>query len=35
MIVVECKAEVAKQKSATLDSFKDYAVDGALLYASF
>ena len=35
VIVVECKAEVAKQKSATLDSFKDYAVDGALLYASF
>lgn len=35
VIVVECKADIAKQKSATLDSFKDYAVDGALLYASF
>lgn len=35
VIVVECKADIAKQKSATLDSFKDYAIDGALLYASF
>lgn len=35
VIVVECKADIAKQKSATLDCFKDYAVDGALLYASF
>ena len=35
VIVVECKADVSKQKSATLDSFKDYAMDGALLYASF
>ncbi len=35
VIVVECKADIARQKSDTLDSFKDYAVDGALLYASF
>lgn len=35
VIVVECKAEIAKHESATQDSFKDYAVDGALLYASF
>lgn len=35
VIVVECKADIARQESATQDSFKDYAVDGALLYASF
>ncbi len=35
IIVVECKAEVARHETATLDSFKDYACDGALLYASF
>lgn len=35
VIIVECKADVARQRSATLDSYRDYAVDGALLYASF
>ena len=35
IIVVECKADISRQESATQDSFKDYAVDGALLYASF
>lgn len=35
VIVVECKADIAKHESATQDCFKDYAVDGALLYASF
>ena len=35
VIVVECKADPKKHKSETLDSYKDYAVDGALLYASF
>lgn len=35
IIVVECKAEISRQKSATVDNFKDYAVDGTLLYASF
>lgn len=35
VIVVECKADISKHVSATQDSFKDYAVDGALLYASF
>ena len=35
VIVVECKADTKMQQSETLDSFKDYAVDGALLYASF
>lgn len=35
LIVVECKADTARQRSETLDSYRDYAVDGALLYASF
>lgn len=35
VIVVECKADTKMQKSDTLDSYKDFAVDGALLYASF
>lgn len=35
VIVVECKADVGHHKSATLDSYRDYAVDGALLYSSF
>lgn len=35
IIVVECKANVTHHQSATLDSYRDYAVDGALLYASF
>ena len=35
VIVVECKADTKMQMSETLDSYKDYAVDGALLYASF
>ena len=35
VIVVECKADIKKQESETLDSYRDYAMDGALLYASF
>lgn len=35
VILVECKADTRMQVSETLDSYKDYAVDGALLYASF
>ncbi|MBO4550497.1 MAG: hypothetical protein J5733_07170, partial [Bacteroidaceae bacterium] len=35
VIVVECKADTRKHESETLDSFRDYAMDGALLYASF
>lgn len=35
VVVVECKADISKQESSTQDSFKDFAVDGALLYASF
>ena len=35
IIVVEAKADINKHISATLDNYADYAVDGALLYASF
>lgn len=35
IIVVECKANTAKHQSSTLDKYDEYAVDGALLYASF
>lgn len=35
LIVVECKADVAKHESSTKDKYPDFAVDGALLYSSF
>ncbi len=35
IIVVECKADILKHISKTMDCYADYAVDGALLYASF
>ncbi len=35
IIVVEAKANTNKHVSETMDSYADYAVDGALLYASF
>ena len=35
IIVVECKADITKHASETMDSYADYAVDGALLYSSF
>lgn len=35
IIVVESKADIKKHKSDTLDKYKDYAVDGVLLYSSF
>lgn len=34
LIVIECKAGERHHESAMRDQFKDYAVDGALLYAS-
>ena len=34
VIVIECKADVSKHESASGDKYADYAVDGALLYAS-
>ncbi|MFI3264802.1 MAG: N-6 DNA methylase [Rikenellaceae bacterium] len=35
LIVVECKANITKHKSESGDKYADYAVDGALLYASY
>ncbi|MDP3058138.1 MAG: hypothetical protein Q8N36_01605 [bacterium] len=35
IIVVECKADINKHESNTLDNYADRATDGALLYASF
>jgi hypothetical protein len=35
LIVIESKADILKHKSNTLDKYKDYAVDGVLLYSSF
>ena len=35
LIVVECKAEITMHESLNNDKFAEYAVDGALLYASF
>ena len=35
MMVIECKADGKNHKSQTLDHYSDYAVDGALLYASY
>ncbi|MDI6757013.1 MAG: methyltransferase, partial [Endomicrobiia bacterium] len=35
IIVVECKAEITRHESPTKDKFSEYAVDGALLYASY
>lgn len=35
VVLVECKADPHYHESSTRDSYKDYAVDGALLYASF
>lgn len=35
IIVVEAKADTNRHVSETMDNYADYAVDGALLYASF
>lgn len=35
IIVVECKSDVRKQESKSHDSYVEYAIDGALYYASF
>jgi len=35
IIVIECKADTSRHQSKTLDKYDGYAVDGALLYASF
>lgn len=35
IIVVECKADITKHESPNRDKYKDYAVDGALLYSAY
>lgn len=35
IIVVEAKADITKHISSTMDNYAEFAVDGALLYASF
>lgn len=35
VIVVECKADISRHSTISLDSYSNYACDGALLYASF
>ncbi|MFA5155041.1 MAG: N-6 DNA methylase [Patescibacteria group bacterium] len=35
LILVECKADIKKHESSTLDQYRDYAVDGALLYSAY
>lgn len=35
LIVIECKANVSKHESPNRDQYVDFAVDGALLYASY
>jgi len=35
LIIVECKADITKHESKNNDLFKDYAVDGVLLYSSY
>jgi len=35
LIIVECKADIKKHISTSGDKYKDYAVDGVLLYSSF
>ena len=32
LIVIECKADISKHESKTRKKYKDYAVDGVLLY---
>lgn len=35
IIVIECKADITKHESANRDKYKDFSVDGALLYSSY
>ncbi|MFH1187619.1 MAG: N-6 DNA methylase, partial [bacterium] len=35
LIVIECKADVTKHESRDRDKYSEFAVDGALLYASY
>ena len=35
LIVIECKADITKHESKNRDKYSEFAVDGALLYASY
>ncbi|MEW6617362.1 MAG: N-6 DNA methylase [Patescibacteria group bacterium] len=35
VIVVECKADVTKHESSSRENYKDFSVDGVLLYSSY
>lgn len=35
LIVIECKSDIRKHESANRTNYKDYAVDGALLYSAY
>jgi len=35
IIVIECKADIIKHESPTRDKYKDFSVDGVLLYSSY
>lgn len=35
IIVVECKADITRHESPNKDKYRDFAVDGALLYSSY
>jgi type I restriction enzyme M protein len=35
LIVIECKADIRKHESKNRDKYSEFAVDGALLYASY
>lgn len=35
IIVIECKADITKHESPNRDKYKDFSVDGALLYSSY
>ena len=35
LIVIECKADISKHESINRDKYKDFSVDGVLLYSSY
>ena len=35
LIIIECKADVSKHESKTRKQYKDYAIDGVLLYSNY
>ena len=35
LIVIECKSDISKHESQNKDKYREYAVDGVLLYSSY